>query len=54
MKKFIVGAKIAQTAGIDGVELHGAHGYLIGQFMSPLTNKRNDKYGGSFMNRMRL
>lgn len=54
VKKFIVGAKIAQTAGIDGVELHGAHGYLIGQFMSPLTNKRNDKYGGSFMNRMRF
>ncbi len=54
VKKFIKGAKIAQTAGIDGVELHGAHGYLIGQFLSPLTNKRTDKYGGSFMNRMKF
>ncbi|MBL4937585.1 FAD-dependent oxidoreductase [Clostridium sp. YIM B02515] len=54
VKKFVTGAKIAQTAGIDGVELHGAHGYLIGQFISPYTNKRTDKYGGSFMNRMRF
>lgn len=54
VKKFIAGAKIAQIAGIDGVELHGAHGYLIGQFMSPLTNRRTDKYGGSFNNRMRF
>lgn len=54
VKKFVKGAKIAQTAGIDGVELHGAHGYLIGQFMSPLTNLRTDKYGGSFNNRMRF
>lgn len=54
VKKFVAGAKIAQIAGIDGVELHGAHGYLIGQFMSPLTNKRTDKYGGSFVNRMRF
>ena len=54
VKKFVIGAKIAQTAGIDGVELHGAHGYLIGQFMSPLTNIRTDKYGGSFNNRMRF
>lgn len=54
VKKFVAGAKIGQIAGIDGVELHGAHGYLIGQFMSPLTNKRTDKYGGSFVNRMRF
>lgn len=54
VKKFVIGAKIAQTAGIDGVELHGAHGYLIGQFMSPLTNIRTDKYGGNFDNRMRF
>ncbi|MCB2291841.1 NAD(P)/FAD-dependent oxidoreductase [Clostridium sp. CS001] len=53
-KKFIKGAKIAQISGIDGVELHGAHGYLIGQFISPLTNLRTDKYGGSFANRMRF
>lgn len=54
VKNFVKGAKIAQTAGIDGVELHAAHGYLIGQFLSPLTNKRTDKYGGSFMNRMKF
>lgn len=54
VKKFITGAKIAQKAGVDGVELHGAHGYLINQFLSPYTNKRVDKYGGSFTNRMRF
>ncbi|WP_425446452.1 FAD-dependent oxidoreductase [Dethiothermospora halolimnae] len=54
VKKFVKGAKIAQMAGIDGVELHGAHGYLINQFMSPYTNKRTDKYGGHFVNRMRF
>ena len=54
VKKFVRGAKIAQSAGIDGVELHGAHGYLIGQFLSPATNKRTDRYGGSFSNRMRF
>lgn len=54
VKKFVSGAKIAQMAGMDGAELHGAHGYLIGQFISPLTNLRTDKYGGSFTNRMRF
>ncbi|QGU95961.1 NAD(P)-binding protein [Clostridium bovifaecis] len=54
VKKFVTAAKIAQTAGIDGVELHGAHGYLIDQFMSPYTNKRTDKYGGDFTGRMRF
>ncbi len=54
VRKFITGAKIGQTAGMDGVELHGAHGYLIGQFLSPLTNLRTDKYGGNFTNRMRF
>ncbi len=51
-KKFIKGAKLAQIAGIDGVEIHGAHGYLMNQFLSPLTNLRTDKYGGSFDGRM--
>jgi len=52
--KFVKGAVLAQKAGIDGVEIHGAHGYLVGQFMSPQSNHREDKYGGSFEKRMRF
>jgi len=52
--KFVKGAVIAQMAGIDGVEIHGAHGYLVGQFMSPKSNHRQDKYGGDFEKRMRF
>lgn len=44
----------AQEAGFEVVELHFAHGYLVGEFFSPLTNKRDDAYGGSFDNRVRL
>jgi 2,4-dienoyl-CoA reductase-like NADH-dependent reductase (Old Yellow Enzyme family)/thioredoxin reductase len=52
--KFSDAAWRVKQAGFDGVELHGAHGYLISQFMSPYLNKRTDRYGGSFENRMRF
>lgn len=51
---FIKGAQIAQQAGVDGVELHGAHGYLINGFLSPYLNHRDDAYGGTFDNRLRF
>ena len=54
VQKFVSAAVRAKMAGIDGVELHGAHGYLIGQFMSPHINKRTDKWGGSTERRMRF
>jgi 2,4-dienoyl-CoA reductase-like NADH-dependent reductase (Old Yellow Enzyme family)/thioredoxin reductase len=53
-RKFIEAAVRCKRAGYDGVELHGAHSYLIGQFFSPYYNKRSDVYGGSFANRMRF
>jgi 2,4-dienoyl-CoA reductase-like NADH-dependent reductase (Old Yellow Enzyme family) len=47
-------AEYLEKAGYDGIELHGAHGYLLAQFLSPSTNLRTDKYGGSLENRARL
>lgn len=51
---FIRGAKFASNAQFDGIELHGAHGYLIQEFLSPSLNRRGDKYGGSLENRLRF
>ncbi len=53
-EKFLAAAIRCKNAGYDGVELHGAHSYLIGQFFSPYYNKRTDAYGGSLENRMRF
>ncbi|WP_050615668.1 NADPH dehydrogenase NamA [Bacillus testis] len=51
---FKAAARRAKEAGFDIIELHGAHGYLLNEFLSPLANKRTDKYGGSEQNRYRL
>ncbi|GAA0742262.1 NAD(P)/FAD-dependent oxidoreductase [Clostridium oceanicum] len=51
---FVNAALLGKKAGFDAVEIHGAHGYLINQFLSPFSNKRTDMYGGSFINRFRF
>jgi 2,4-dienoyl-CoA reductase-like NADH-dependent reductase (Old Yellow Enzyme family) len=54
VKKFGEAARRADAAGYDVIEIHGAHGYLLAQFLSPLSNKRNDQYGGDRAGRMKF
>src|SRR5579871_2563979 len=53
-RDFVAAARRAESAGCEWLELHFAHGYLCGQFLSPLINRRTDQYGGSFENRIRF
>lgn len=54
IENYIKAAKIAFDSRFDGIELHGAHGYLLEEFISPALNVRDDRYGGSFENRLRV
>jgi 2,4-dienoyl-CoA reductase-like NADH-dependent reductase (Old Yellow Enzyme family) len=52
--RFVKTAVLVADAGFDGIELHGAHGYLLSQFLSPKTNRRTDEYGGSAKKRAKI
>lgn len=54
VQEWVEAAKRAVKAGVDVIEIHAAHGFLLPSFLSPVTNKRTDRYGGSFENRIRL
>lgn len=54
IEAFVKAAGRAKEAGFDGVEIHGAHGFLLSSFLSPASNRRQDSYGGTFENRLRL
>lgn len=54
VEAFVAAAQRAEAAGMDMIELHGAHGYLLHEFVSPLSNRRSDEYGGSLENRCRF
>ena len=54
IERFVTAAAVCETAGFDGVQVHGAHGYLVTQFLSPLTNLRDDDWGGDPQRRMRF
>jgi 2,4-dienoyl-CoA reductase-like NADH-dependent reductase (Old Yellow Enzyme family) len=53
-ERFVKTAVLASDAGFDGIELHGAHGYLLSQFLNPKTNHRTDEYGGSAAARAKI
>lgn len=54
IERFVYTAQVAKDTGFTGVQIHGAHGYLVSQFLSPLHNQRTDQWGGSLENRMRF